>query len=174
MSEQDEQVLEATNSNDGQDIEINLEDTEDVEALKAQVTEKDTFAKQAIARAKKAEAELKTLKESKGAEATHVTNNTAFSEQDIEAKILLAQGMDKELLEQAKILAKIRNKSILEIQNDPILLAMKKEKEEIEKAQKAKLGASKGSSQVKAEKNINSSNLSEEEHKALWKAQQGR
>ena len=166
MSEQDEEVLEATNS-DEEELEINLEDTEEVVATEKTYTEQQF--KQVLARAKSAEAKLKE----KPAEATHNTNN-ALSEQDIEAKILQAQGMDKELLDEAKILAKLRNKSILEIQNDPILLAMKKEKEDAVKAQKAKLGASRGSSQAKAEKAITSSNLSDEEHKALWREQNGK
>lgn len=164
MSEQDEQVVEATNSDENQELEINLEDTEEVVATEKTYTEQQF--KQVLARAKTAEAKLKE----KPAEVTHNTNN-ALSEQDIEAKILQAQGMDKELLEEAKILAKLRNKSILEIQNDPILVAMKEEKEKAIKAQKAKLGASKSSSQAKAEKAITSPGLSDEEHKALWREQ---
>lgn len=99
------------------------------------------------------------------------TTTNAISEEDIEVKILISQGVDAELLEEMKALAKVRGKSILSIQNDPILIAMKEAKEEEARKKAARLGVSKGSSTVKATKSTTTPGLSEEDHKALWKEQ---
>lgn len=165
MSEQDEQVaVDATSTTDDQDIELNLDDVEDVEALKAQVAEKDTFARQAVARAKKAEAELKEFKTPKPAEPTQ----KALSEEDVEVKILLAKGIDSELIDEMKTLAKVRKTNLLQVENDPIFKAMKEEREAKAKIEKSKLGASRGSGSVKPQKRIDSPGLSREEHKAMF------
>ncbi|MDI9761237.1 hypothetical protein, partial [Acinetobacter baumannii] len=63
-----------------------------------------------------------------------------------------------------KALAKVRGKSILEIQNDPILKAMKEAKEQEEKAKATRLPASRGSAPVKKEKSFSTSGQSDEEH----------
>lgn len=165
MSEKDEQVdVDATSTTDEQDIEINLDDTDDVETLKTQIAEKDTFARQAVARAKKAEAELKSLKE-KPAGAN--LNQSALSKEETELLILQSKGIDKELLGEMKTLAKVRGKSILEIEDDPIFIAMKDEREARVKAEKSKLGASRGSGTQKATKTFNTPGLSEEEHREM-------
>ena len=75
-----------------------------------------------------------------------------------------------ELLNGMRDLAKIRGKSILEVQNDPIVLAMKEVKDKEAKEKTSKLGASRGSPSVKKEKDVTTPNLSDEDHKELWKA----
>lgn len=180
MSEQDNQVAVATNTDDTQDVDLNLEDlniedTEqvedvDVDALKEQLQKRETFAKQAIARAKKAEAELKALKNT----ATQITNKPQDSQEAIEKTVLKAQGMSDELLASLEKVAKVSGKSLLDAQNDPIFLALKQAKDEEVKAEKAKLGASRGSASVKKEKSFNTPGLSEAEFKELWKAKMGR
>ncbi len=63
MSEQDKTVQDsATIESQDTELEINLDDTSDVDAIKAEAEKATQFAKQALARAKKAEAELKTYK----------------------------------------------------------------------------------------------------------------
>jgi hypothetical protein len=173
MSEQDNEVLEATNSND-EGIEINLEgESDDTEALKAQIAEKETFARQAIARAKKAEAELKALKSKEVAPDNQKLNNT-ISQETIEETVLKAQGESQEMIDQLKKIAQVTGKSIFDARQDPIFLAIKQTKENEVKSSQAKLGASKGSGSKKAEKTFNTPGLTAEEHKALWKEKMGR
>lgn len=93
-----------------------------------------------------------------------------LSKEDIELTVLASQGINAELLNEMKVLAKLRGKSIIEMKDDPIILAMKEVKEKEEKARLAKLPASKGSGNVRQEKNF-STPLSKEEHRELWKAQ---
>ena len=165
MSDEDKKVLEATSSNEEENLEEEIEnDTEDVDALKSQV-EKDKVAKQQIlARAKKAEAELKALKEQK----PDATLNTNLTTEDIETSILKAQKVSDDEITYLKKLAKVNGTSIIDAQSDEIYIGWKAKREAEEKSEKAKLGTSKGSGSAKKEKDINTSNLSEAEHKALW------
>ena len=166
MSEQDQEQDLATIESQDQELEINLDDTENVEAEARTYTEEQF--RQVVARAKKAEAELKATKH-RPAEATQTLETKGLSEETIQAMILQSKGVDVELISEMKPLAKLRGKSVLEMENDPIYLAMKKEREDKVKAEKAKLGASRGSGQAKQEKSINSQGLSDEEHKAMWR-----
>lgn len=171
MSEQDTEALEATSSNEEENLENEIEDTEDVDVLKSQV-EKDRIAKQQIlARAKKAEAELKALKEKKPEATQNTTSN--LSSEDIEVTILRAQKTSDDEIAYLKKLAKVNGTSIIEAQNDELFLNYKAKKEAQEKSERAKLGASRGSGSVRKEKTINTPGLSDAEHKALWKEQNG-
>lgn len=120
---------------------------------------------QVVARAKKAETELKKLKSAKPLET--ITQPT-LSEDVVDSRILKSQGMSDELLSELKTIAKLRGKTIMECQEDPIFLAVK------EAAKKVKLPAARGSAPVKKSKDFNTTNLSEAEHKAMWREQQGR
>lgn len=169
MTDEVNEVSEATSSEE----EVVLEETtdiEDVEAIKVKLAEAEEAKRQLTARAHKAEAENKTLK-SKSAEASQVNSN-ALSADDVDAKILQSQGMSEDLITELKVLAKVRNTSILATQLDPIFVAIKEKKEAEEKNAKASLGASKGSGQVKAKKTASTPNLSPEEHKELWLKEQ--
>lgn len=140
--------------------------SERIAELEAQLAEERQAKTEILARAKKAEAQNKTVTK------PSTTNN--LSEEDIEVKILKSQGIDDELLGEMKALAKVRGKSILEIQNDPILKAMKEAKEQEEKAKASRLPASRGSAPVKKEKSFSTSGLSDEDFKALWKERQSK
>jgi len=173
MSEQDNQVVEAINSADDQDILNNLDEgtsevVEDVATLQEQLERERTARQQLTARAKKVEAELREYKQHASTTQSQI-NNQNLSQEDVAATVLQAQGMDSELLSELKALAKVRNKPLLEVQDDPIFLAIKKSKDDEQRAKKAQLGASRGSAQVKKEKTINSAGLSDNEHKALWR-----
>lgn len=173
MSENDKEVLEATNSNEEIDLETEQSnDIEDVEALKRQIEEKDTFARQAVARAKKAEADLKALKEKAG-EATQITNN-APSEETIDVKILQSQGLDDEAIGYLKKIAQVNGTTLIEAKKDELYKAFEEKREREEKAKKASLGASRGSGAIRKEKSITSPGLSDEEHKELWRKSLGR
>jgi ribosomal protein S21 len=173
MSENDKEVLEAINSNEEIDLEIEQSNgIEDVEALKKQIEEKDTFARQAVARAKKAEADLKALKEKAG-EATQITNNTP-SEETIDIKILQSQGLDDDAIAYLKKISQVNGTTLIEAKKDELYKAFEEKREREEKAKKASLGASRGSGAIRKEKSITSAGLSDEEHKELWKKSLGR
>jgi len=163
MSEQDEQVAAATNAADEQDIEINLDDTDDVETLKSQLNEALEAKRQLTARARTAEAKLKETP--KPAEPN--LNNGGLSKEEAELLILQSKGYDKELLSEMKVVAKVRGKSILEIESDPIIVAMKEANEKRAKEEKTKLGASRSSGTAKPQKTFNTPGLSEEEHREM-------
>ena len=120
------------------------------------------------ARAKKAEEALKKTP------AMDSITKGSFTEEQIEMKILKSQGMTDELLTELRAVAKARGKSLLDTTSDPIFVAIKNEKETAGKAEKAKLGASKGSASVKKDKGFDSVGLSDAEHKQLWRQQQER
>lgn len=147
-------------------VEETVEETP--EEVQEETVPKSQF-NQVLARAKKAEEQLK-----KGI-TQNITNKTTAnpSTEDMEAMVLKAQGMPNDLLDELKAVAKARGKTLLDSTTDPIFLAIKTQKETETKALKAKLGASKGSSSVKKEKGINTPNLTDEEHKELWKQNRG-
>lgn len=173
MSEQDTAQLDATNPNEDVELEDDLQDTEDVEALKAQVAQKDAFARQALARAKKAEAELKAAKAQPAQPTQNTTNNTLTAD-DVEVKILKAQGLKDDEIAMMKKIAALNGTTIIEAQSDELYQSFKAKKDSEEKADKARLGASKGSSSQKKEKSISSPHLSDEDHKELWRQQNGK
>jgi len=171
MSEQDNQVLEATNSNDNQEVELNLEEVQegteaqDYELLNAELEKAKEIKKAYEIRAKKAEAELKTLK----SEAPQINNNQTLTVEAVETKILKAQGMSDDDIARLKKIASINGTGIIEAQSDDLFTGWKEKKESEEKANKAKLGASRGSGSVKKSKDFTTPGLSDEERKELWR-----
>lgn len=65
----EDQGADTTNSDETLELDLNLNDTEDVEAIKAKAEKAEQFARQAITRAKKAEEALKN------ANGTQIINN---------------------------------------------------------------------------------------------------
>lgn len=120
---------------------------------------------QVLARAKRAEDEAKRLK----ASPVNINKTNSLSPEEVDVKILQSQGYTDELITELKAVAKARGKSLFASTQDSIFIAIKAEKEAELKAQKAKLGASRGSSSVRKEKSVTSPNLSDEEHKQLWR-----
>ena len=174
MSEQDTQVAETITSDETVVIEETTDDIDNVEALKSNLEKEKTAKNQILARAKKAEAELKALKGSKTEEANQPISTNPLSDEQIDLKILKSQGMGDELLSELHALAKIRNKSIFETQSDPLFVAIKNAREAETKSAKAKLGASKGSGTVKQEKTFTAKGLTPAEHKEMWLKSQGK
>ena len=169
MSEQDNEVLETTSSNEEENLETEIDnDTDDVEALK-EALEKEKIAKQQIlARAKKAEALLKENKDKPS------LNNNVLTSEDVETKILKAQGLPDDEINYLKKLATLNGTSIIEAQSDEIFKSFKANKEAQEKQANAKLGASRGSGSIKKEKTFTTKGLSDEEHKEMWRQSLGR
>jgi len=148
------EVDEATNSN-----EPVQEDTVDLE----KELEKERTAKsQILARAKKAEEELKALK-AKPQESK--TNDPQLSE---ELK-LIARGLSDEAIEQAKVIAKGKGIVLTEAVKDPLFEIYQKSEIEKEKKEKAKLGASKGSGETQEEVKGFHSGASRDEHMEAFK-----
>jgi hypothetical protein len=177
MSDNDNEVAVTTSTDDLQDIELELDDIEvedDVDALKSQIAEKTNFAKQAVARAKKAEAELKALK-SKSADDTQPNIKPAHSTQEtIEETILKAQGESQEMIDAMKKVAQVTGKTLIEARQDAYIVSLRKAKEDEVKSNQARLPASRGSGSVKKEKSFSTPGLSEAEFKELWRAKNGR
>lgn len=175
MSEQDTPVVPATIETSVQEPEIVLEETpveETVESLTAKLNEANAglvreaeARRQLTARAKAAEAKAKPAE-------PHVTNQ--IDNEMIERTVLKSQGMSDEILSELVALSKVRGKSLLDTQSDPIFIALKESREAEVKKSKANLGASKGSGSVKVQKNFNTPDLSEAEHKEMWRNSQGK
>jgi hypothetical protein len=173
MSETDTTVAETIIPDEVLELEEELEDTEDVEALKENLEKERTAKQQILARAKKAEADLKALKAASQTTATQTTTSNALTADEIDMRVLKAQGMSDELIGQLSKVAKVTGKSLFDAQSDEIFIAMKTKHEAEEKAEKAKLGVSRGSGSAKKEKEINTPGLSEADHKELWRKQNG-
>lgn len=146
-----------------------VEETTETPEEEAPIVTEETVPKsqfnQVLARAKKAEEALK-----KAAPATNITKSSSVSSEEIDAKILKVQkGYSDDLINELKAVAKARGTTILNADSDPIFLAIKSEHDTRTKAEKAKLGASKGSGSVKREKSFDSPDLTDEEHRQLWK-----
>lgn len=178
MSDKDTDVV-VINTNDEPEIDLELDGTEDAEALKVKLEEATKKLEQfpnIIARAKKAEAELKELKGAPApkADATQNTNNNSLTEESVDVKILVSQGVDQESIEMLKKLAKVNGTSVLAAKEDPIYATYLVNKEAQSKSEKARLGASKGSGGGRVEKSSTTPNLSEADHKEIWRKSQGR
>ena len=149
-----------------------VDETVETHAEDSDETVEDSIPKsqfnQVLARAKKAEYELKAFKSKPVAK---VTSN-AVSEVDIDSRVLKAQGMSDDLLSELKVIAQLRGKTMIECQTDPLFIALKANVEE--EAKRVKLPASRGSSSVKKTKDFNTPGLSEAEFKELWKAHNSR
>lgn len=174
MSEELNEVAPATSEGQEPELEINLEDEtveETVDSLKEKLAKEQEARRQLTARARVAEEKLKATAPVK---VIPPTINNGIDEATIERKILKSQGMSDELLEELVALSKVRGKSLLDVQSDPIFIALKDAKESEAKKAKANLGTSKGSGSVKSEKSFGTPGLSEEEHKEMWKKSQGR
>jgi len=158
MSEQDNdavvidtEVEEATDSN---------EDSEEETVDLAGEIEKANEAKaQILARAKKAEAELKDLRAK-----SSINSDPQLSE---ELK-LIARGLSDEEIEQAKVIAKGRDISLQEAVKDTLFLTFQSDLIAKKKKEDAKLGASKGSGESQDEAGIKS-DMTREDHQKVFK-----
>lgn len=166
MSEQDEivagdtnpEVEEATISNESseQDNAADLAEIESLRKATAQLT----------ARARKAEAEVKSLK------AQPVQNINNNNPQFLDELKLTARGISDEEIEQAKIVAKGKGISLIEAIKDPLFLTYQATFKENKRKEDAKLGASHGSGESQDETLI-TEDMTREEHMAAFKKVMG-
>lgn len=164
MYEEDDVTVETPNDT-VEETEETPEETEEV----AETPEVDTDQLQAtnkklFERAKKAEAELRTLKGSKSE-----VSKPASPQLSVEETVLLAQGMDESLLGELKVIAQVRGTTLLKAQNDPIFTAVKEKFDKEQKVKSANVGSSRGAGTVKARKDFATPGLSKEEHMKMVK-----
>jgi hypothetical protein len=150
------EVEEATDSNDNSE-------QEDAVALREKAEKAEQFARTAVARAKKAEEELKALKAN-----PPIKNDPQLSD---ELK-LIARGLSDEEIEQAKVIAKGKGIVLAEAIKDPLFLVFQSDLKEKERKEKAKLGASKGSGESQDELLVKPE-MTREEHQAIFKKVMG-
>jgi hypothetical protein len=116
-------------------------------------------------RAKRAEAELKTLKPLAKAPAQVPT-----SPQSVEETVLLANGMPDELLVSLKKVAAVEGiSSFIKAQTSPLFVAIKEKFEREQKQKASSMPASRGAGSVKAQKDFKTPGLTAAEHKAMVK-----
>lgn len=91
----------------------------------------------------------------------------------VEETVLRSLGMEDELIEPLKKLARMNGQSLAQAQKDPLFIALKEKQESEKRAQSASVGVSKGSSQKSAKVDFSTPNLTQEQHKELWKKTMG-
>ena len=146
-------VEEATNSNDNSE-------QEDTVALKEKAEKAEQFARTAVARAKKAEEELKALK------ANHPPTNDPQLSDELK---LIARGLSDEEIDQAKVIAKGKGIVLAEAIKDPLFLSYQATLKETQRKEKAKLGASRGSGETQEEVTGTESGSSRDDHMKAFK-----
>lgn len=153
------EVEEATESNEDSE----QDDTVDL----AEELEKQRKANlDILARTRRAEAELKELKKAQAQ--TPIKNDPQLSD---ELK-LIARGLSDEAIEQAKVIAKGKGIALPEAIKDPLFLTYQEAEKVKEKREKAKLGASRGSGESQ-DSNLIKSDMTREEHEAIFKKVMG-
>ena len=145
------EVEETTNSNE------TVEETVD---LAGELEKERTAKTQILARAKKAEEELKALK------AKPQVNKNNDPQLSDELK-LIARGLSDEEIDKAKIIAKGNGTTLQEAIKDPLFTIFQKDYKEKQQREDAKLGASKGSGESQDETEIKK-DMTREEHQKVF------
>lgn len=160
MSDEDKEVTVDTNTEVEEATESNENsEQEDTVALQEKLDQAEKAKSQILARAKKAEEELKALK----------ANPPVKSDPQLSDELkLIARGLSDEEIEQAKVIAKGKGIVLAEAIKDPLFLTYQADLKEKEKKEKAKLGASKGSGESEEETLIKP-DMSREEHQKVFK-----
>ncbi len=163
MSEQDEDVAVDTNTDVEETTNSNESGVEETTDLAGELEKAREAQSQILARAKKAEAELKKLRETKPE--PQINSNPQLSD---ELK-LIARGLSDEEIDKAKVVAKGLGISLPDAIKDPLFLSYQATLKEKERKEKAKLGASKGSGESQDDTLIKQDMTREEHEKAFKK-----
>src|SRR3990167_10483090 len=164
MSEQDQDVAVDT-STEGEEATESNEDSEqeDTVDLQEQLEKERTAKSQILARAKKAEEELKALK----------ANPPVNSDPQLSDELkLIARGLSDEEIDQAKVIAKGKGIILAEAIKEPLFLSYQAILKEERRKEKAKLGASKGSGESQDDTLIRAE-MTREEHERAFKKVMG-
>lgn len=119
-------------------------------------------------RAKKAELELKELKQKMKPQ--NITNQDPMLTEELR---LIARGLSDEEIDQAKVIAKGKGIALQNAIKDPLFVAFQNDLKEREKKENAKLGASKGSSESPDDSLIKPG-MSRNEHMEVFKKIMGK
>ena len=160
MTDEVNDVASDINEEVKEDTNISENSNEDAVALKEKLDAAEKAKSQILARAKKAEEELRTLK---GQPQTNNNNDPQLSD---ELK-LIARGLSDEEIEQAKIVAKGKGISLTEATKDPLFQIYQSDLKDKQRKEKAKLGASKGSGESQDEAEIKSG-MTRDDHKKVF------
>jgi hypothetical protein len=154
--------------------EINEEELEAEEALEEEATPEDNASKDWEAEAKKwkaiairkAKAQAKAPEQPVKKTLKVNTPNESVSREEV---ALMTQGMELEDIDQLKLIATAKKISLLEAKDEPLFSAYYENVTKQRKAEKARLGASKGSQYASNEKNtVIKPNMTKEEHQQAW------
>lgn len=138
---------------------IQQDSNEDAWALQERLEAAEKAKSQLTARAKKAEEELKALK---AKPQVNINNNDP---QLIDELFLVADGLKRDELEQAKVIARGKGISLTEAIKDPLFTIYQEDFRKKEKREYAKLGASKGSGETQEEVTGLQSGSTRDDHK---------
>lgn len=171
-----EEELEVSTINDTEELELetNLDDSDDIDALREELAQAREAKRQILARAKNAEAKLKSMSSQttpSEQKPNQPINNPVMTAEDVEVRILKTQKVSDEEIAYLKKIAAINGSSIIEAMEDEVFINFKQKKEAADKSEKARLGVSRGSSSVRKEKEISQPGLTDADHKELWRRQ---
>jgi len=153
------EVEETTDSNESSE-------QEDTTELQEKLDQAEKAKSQILARAKKAEEELKKLKESQA-------NLPIKSDPQLSDELkLIARGLSDEEIEKAKVIAKGSDISLQEAIKTDLFTSYQATLKEKERKEKAKLGASKGSGES-ADETLVKPDMTREEHQEVFKKVMG-
>jgi hypothetical protein len=161
MSEEELDVAVDTNTEGEEATESNENSQEETVVIEEEVVPKKQYT-QVFARAKKAEADLKALREAQ-AQPQNINNDPQLSD---ELK-LIARGLSDEEIDKAKVVAKGLGISLPEAIKDPLFLSYQTTLKEEKRKEKAKLGASKGSGESQ-DSTLVKPGMSDDEHKQAF------
>jgi hypothetical protein len=151
-----EESVESETGDESNQHQADVEDMGDVELLKAE-----------LAKEKSEAAKLRRLLEKKSKPVEQSTSTQDLLA--VEETVLKAQGTSQDELDFLKRVAKVVGTGMIDAKNDPLFVAWKQQKDEKDKSEKARLGASRGSGKVSQEKSFSTPGLSQEDHKKMWK-----
>jgi hypothetical protein len=179
MADEADENIDSTN-----DTTEEVENTEEVEETVAdtetedEVSELDKLKKQnqkLFERAKKAEgfekqpdgSWVKVVKKPKVEVKQDNKSDPSLSEEQVEEKILRAQGLDDDAIDEARYIAGRKKISLIAATQDERFIKYKKEAEDEKKKEEAALGASKGAGRKKSEPDFKDPNLTAEQHREM-------
>lgn len=164
MADEAEDVVVDTNTEDEEATNSNDNSAEDTVALQERLDKAEQAKSQILARAKKAEEELKKLKET--SPEPHISNQDPYFADELR---LISQSVRGEAILKAKIIAKGSGITLMDAIKDPAVVAYIKDMDEYDRKEKAKLGASKGSGESQDESDIKPEMTREDHQKAFKK-----
>lgn len=164
MSEQelDEKVDSSTTTDDSQESEDSTVESKSVPY------ERFKEVNEELKRLKQERLEAVTKKDEP--KATPKPDNSALTEDDI---LVITTIQDKELINTAREIAKLKGVSLAEAAESTMFKLAKAEREEQVKQEKVQMEASRGSGNRGKKKTFQSKGLTPQEHKQMWKEKMG-